>query len=1508
MSADESSVRVAVRIRPQTPGEIIEGCSVCARAGGAAGDGGVALGTERAFTFDFAFEPNTAQQQVYDTCVRKLVEAALDGYNATVLAYGQTGSGKTYTMGSGWEGEGEGAVERRGIIPRAIRDLFAGADQRAEDARAQGHLPPEFSVQAQFIELYNEDIVDLLDPAKDPFAKGALRITEDGCGGVRIVGASMRAVRNVTEALGALRAGALARTTAATNMNSSSSRSHAVFTLLMRQRRLAADMEAQDREADAEAPEQYETLTAKFHFVDLAGSERLKRTGATGERAKEGISINCGLLALGNVISALGDKSRKVLHVPYRDSKLTRLLQDSLGGNSNTVMIACVSPSDRDFMETLNTLKYANRARNIKNRCVVNQDLTSRTIHQLRQEVARLQLELAEYKQGKRIISENGEEGWSDVVQENAILTAEVESLRRRVKAMQGTIEQLSARNSELLAEKALGNWAPKDSSPEASDCSLSKLVQGYVSEIEDLRAQLMEATAMYEASRRREMKVTRTRHDSTHDASSILDDAKRELDKEKELLARSMGELEFHRKLNMSDSVTGSLERDEREPRALGDRDDRDARPIGERERAEGESADDSSTSDHGDASDSDGDDSETKGQRVLSAQLAALSEDIDTKARLIEQLEVSQRRLATLRQHYEQRLDTLHHQIKATNDERDKVLASLASQASPPSDKLKRVKEEYERRVSTMSRELRRLQAAQREHTRLQRSQQQTASQLLALRNELQNMKRDKVKLVQRMRTEAKRHAQAEAARAKEVAQLRKESRKNANLIRSLEAETKLKEQVLKRKQEEVSLLRRGHRDKLSSRAAGRLHERSRRNRMTLCREAWSKLECWVSRSCAARSTLAELEQQLEQQLRQRDRAIRDPTPDPDAEHLLRYLRAAIADTQTQIMQIEEENDENELTALLELIESAEVGRYALERLAALALQHAQDAARARALLAQTNAQLKEMEENSERAASALRAAGAGGDPNLNAWGAPHALAALLAHVSSGTCTRAVSPVDSSLQDTHRASNGVREVVTAPASPPDDNFNSPFQRNTVRRGSVRLRDLGVYGREDDPMTQSLVEQTPPRPAPLSRVPSAPGSLRGLTPLGASSPVSPRRVPDSPRLPRRHVPVPVPPKPSLDSVAVNNTPPASPGATRRARDDDVFLRLAGAPDSSPQGIVKEVPLKRVSGGGAAGSGSWLSCTHVCEGHAGAALALAATNHLLYSGGVDRTVRGWDLTAGAEVWRGWCGGAVTALAATGEGEGEIHEDSGRLLLAAAGAAVRIFDVRSRTPVNTLWSSGATGACGARGVGEVAVTALALANQQRLYTAAGDKLRLWDLRMMECVCKVWSGHAAAVMCLVVGRGVGDLLATGSKDHYVRTLDMLPQDTGGWEASNRRLLEPPHYDGVQALALNNGALYSASRDTSLKRWSLNDGALTHSVMNAHKGWVTGVAAGGGRVISAGRDGRARAWDSALRPLAPPAPLGDAPHELRARGHTIYTAGNDGRVRCWRVRLGR
>lgn len=337
------------------------------------------------------------------------MESALCGYNATVLAYGQTGSGKTYTMGTGFDSEPNDT--QQGIIPRTVFHIFSKINEFMEENDDN----IRFNLSVRFIELYNEDIIDLLDP----HSKGKLcRIQENDLGHITVTGATILTVSSPLEALRYhqidmklfriclyrlfvcryLQEGAVARTTASTQMNHQSSRSHALFTILIeRQTSIPMMNDGSDGFSDLE------TLTSKLHFVDLAGSERLKRTGATGERAREGISINCGLLALGNCISALGDQTRnkRVTHIPYRDSKLTRLLQDSLGGNSRTLMIACVSPSDRDFMETLNTLKYANRARNIKNKVQINQDQSSRTIAALRKEIAALQLELLEFKQVK---------------------------------------------------------------------------------------------------------------------------------------------------------------------------------------------------------------------------------------------------------------------------------------------------------------------------------------------------------------------------------------------------------------------------------------------------------------------------------------------------------------------------------------------------------------------------------------------------------------------------------------------------------------------------------------------------------------------------------------------------------------------------------------------------------------------------------------------------------------------------------------------------------------------------------------------------------------------------------------------------------------------------------------------------------------------------------------------------------------------------------------------------
>ena len=286
------------------------------------------IGSNKAFTYDFVYDTTSEQDEVYDDTSKDLVEGCFEGYNATVLAYGQTGSGKTYTMGTGFEMGGAKGSLSVGIIPRAIRHLFNGIQKRQDEAKENGTKVPEFKVSAQFMELYNEEIIDLFDNNASQVKAGkksGVRIHEDANGNIYTVGITSRVVMSEEDTLTCLKSGAFNRTTASTNMNDQSSRSHAIFTLYVQQQcqsrtenPFGPDTAAIDNAQNGVVADDYEMLTAKFHFVDLAGSERLKRTGATGDRAKEGISINCGLLALGNVISALGDEARKASHVPYR--------------------------------------------------------------------------------------------------------------------------------------------------------------------------------------------------------------------------------------------------------------------------------------------------------------------------------------------------------------------------------------------------------------------------------------------------------------------------------------------------------------------------------------------------------------------------------------------------------------------------------------------------------------------------------------------------------------------------------------------------------------------------------------------------------------------------------------------------------------------------------------------------------------------------------------------------------------------------------------------------------------------------------------------------------------------------------------------------------------------------------------------------------------------------------------------------------------------------------------
>uniref|UniRef100_A0A3B4V9E4 Kinesin family member 7 n=1 Tax=Seriola dumerili TaxID=41447 RepID=A0A3B4V9E4_SERDU len=381
LSGDYSAVQVAVRVRPLLPKELLhchESCitvdpELCR----------VTLGHDRHFLCDFLFEESCCQEEVYSVSVQPLIDAFFQGFNATVFAYGQTGSGKTYTIGEANICEDE----EQGIIPRAVADVFKLLDENDLT---------DFSVRVSYLEVYKEEFKDLLEVET---ASKDIHIREDK-GNIVLCGVKECEVEGLDEVLSLLESGNTARHTGATQMNPNSSRSHTIFTVYMDQRRGISRLYGT---AASSGPQM---LSSKFHFVDLAGSERILRTGNTGERLKESIQINSGLLALGNVIGALGDPKRKGSHIPYRDSKITRILKDSLGGNSKTLMIACISPSSSDFDESLNTLNYATRARNIQNRATVNCKREPDRVEGLEQQIKALRRALENRQRSEtRIIS-----------------------------------------------------------------------------------------------------------------------------------------------------------------------------------------------------------------------------------------------------------------------------------------------------------------------------------------------------------------------------------------------------------------------------------------------------------------------------------------------------------------------------------------------------------------------------------------------------------------------------------------------------------------------------------------------------------------------------------------------------------------------------------------------------------------------------------------------------------------------------------------------------------------------------------------------------------------------------------------------------------------------------------------------------------------------------------------------------------------------------------------------
>uniref|UniRef100_UPI003AB01724 kinesin-like protein KIF21A n=2 Tax=Centroberyx TaxID=88664 RepID=UPI003AB01724 len=1562
---DESSVRVALRIRPQLAREKIEGCHICTYV--MPGEPQVILGKDKAFTYDHVFDMDSQQDAIYANCTEKLIEGCFEGYNATVFAYGQTGSGKTYTMGTGFDVSiGE---EELGIIPRAVHHLFKGIEERRQAAQDQGRPVPEFKINAQFLELYNEEVLDLFDSTRDMKQKSHIKIHEDATGGIYTVGVTTRTVASEAEMMQCLKLGALSRTTASTQMNVQSSRSHAIFTIHLCQVRVCAS-DNQENETDNRVSngnsemDEFETLTAKFHFVDLAGSERLKRTGATGDRAKEGISINCGLLALGNVISALGDRSKRAAHVPYRDSKLTRLLQDSLGGNSQTVMIACISPSDRDFMETLNTLKYANRARNIKNKVMVNQDKASQQISALRTEIARLQMELMEYKTGKRMVGEDGMESFSDMFHENSMLQTENSNLRVRVKAMQETIDAQRARLTQLLSDQANQVLARAG---EGGSEEIGNMIQGYIKEIEDLRAKLLESEAVNENLRKNLSRASNRQSfyggpgsfsasllAPEKETSDIIELAKKDLEKlkkrekkKKKRLQQLLEEREREEGEEVVEEEVPDNEQDKGTEKEMAERASEEAEMEVQEasDHEEGEEEEEDEEEEEMDVEESSDDsDSESDEKENFQADLANITCEIAIKQKLIDELENSQRRLHTLKQQYEQKLMMLQCKIRDTQLERDRVLQNMGSVESGSDDKARKIKAEYEKKLSVMNKELQKLQSAQKEHARLLKNQSQYERQLKKLQMDVTEMKKTKVRLMKQMKEQQEKNRMNESRRNREIASLKKDQRKQEHQLKLLEAQKRQQELILRRKTEEVTALRRQVRPtsgKITRRVnlpepvldshrppSGRMYSsgnavpngtRSSYRRSIglystrIARGKWQSLERRVSDVIMQRMTISNMEADMnrllkqreeltkrkEKVIRKRDRLAREG---PEAEKAvlplneevdaltanIDYINDSIADCQANIMQMEEAKEEGDTVDVSAVIGSCTLSesRFLLDHFMSMAINKGLQAAQKESQVKVMEGRLKQTEITSATQNQLLfhmLKEKAEFNPELDA---------LLGNALQELGNMPAENGDDSSSDESAQSPSAEGNTLA--SDLMKLCGETKTRSKARRRTTTQMEL-LYANSDSAPDAPTADFSSPM-LPLAETPEGGGdlessasSVRDYTALspGFSSKMGSISGSRTPSGVERRAPEPSP-------LSRRKTYDKAQAAADRAKVKEI-----------KQGIINPVPATKSS------RSSTLQCVHVAEGHSKAVLCVDCTDDLLFTGSKDRTCKVWNLVTGQE---------IMSLAGHPNNVVSVRYSSS-LVFTVSTSYIKVWDIRdSAKCIRTLTSSGQVNVgdtCASNTsrtvtipAGENQINQIALnPNGTILYAAAGNSVRVWDLRRFASTGKL-TGHLGPVMCLTVDQTGNnqDLVITGSKDHYIKLFDVTEGSLGSISPTHN--FEPPHYDGIESLVVQGDILFSGSRDNGIKKWDLDRKDLLQQVPNAHRDWVCalGVVPGSPALLSGCRGGVLKLWHTDTLGTLGELKGHESPiNSISTNSSHLFTASDDRTVKIWRARGG-
>ncbi|KAK0136488.1 Chromosome-associated kinesin KIF4 [Merluccius polli] len=707
-------VRVALRCRPLVTKEINEGCQCCLTF--VPGEPQVIVGAEKAFTYDYVFDPMAEQEEVFTAAVSPLLCGLFKGYHATVLAYGQTGSGKTFSMGGTYTSaqENEPCV---GVIPRVIQRIFQERDKLADC---------ETSLTVSYLEIYNEDILDLLCSSKD---KLAISIREDPKEGIKIVGLTEKQVTSAEEMVTCLEVGNSARTVGSTAMNAASSRSHAIFTITLEQRR---------------GKDKSDSVVSKLHLVDLAGSERQKKTKAEGDRLKEGISINRGLLALGNVISALGDESKKVTFVPYRDSKLTRLLQDSLGGNSHTLMIACISPADSNIEETINTLRYADRARKIKNKPIVNTDPRAAEMKRLKQQVQELQVMLLNACGGVAPVLSGPEssENVGKLVEKNRALQDQNNKLCRELSE--------SAGQTALMCEKIIMTE------------QVNEKLQGKLEQLREHEACKVDLENVLVTLEDQELK-------GKVEVMKSLQDVLLELQNESAYIVASIDA--------MATGEDGAAE--------TGGKTDNSPSEGGDKDMTEGFTA------------------HHALRQAQMSKELIELNKVLALKEAFVKKMCQNDSQLEPMQNEHQHNMHSLQSTVDSLQKEKEDLV--LALQSAKKDINQAKLSEQRRKRLQELEGQLVDMKKKIHDQSKLLKLKESSVRNVSKLMSEIQSMRAQRVQLMRQMKEDSEKFRVWKSQKDKEVLQLKEKDRKRQYELLKLERDFQKQANVLRRKTEE-------------------------------------------------------------------------------------------------------------------------------------------------------------------------------------------------------------------------------------------------------------------------------------------------------------------------------------------------------------------------------------------------------------------------------------------------------------------------------------------------------------------------------------------------------------------------------------------------------------------------------------------------------------------------------------------------------------------------------